>query len=82
MEYSDYDITSGFVLEQSKALEYLKWCAEQFYERAVDEDAEYISAIDDCISMAQQVKDWDWVLFMECQMSASNMTVKEMIEKR
>ena len=39
--------------------------------------------MEDAVEMAQEIvrRDWEWVKFVTSPMSASEMTIKEMIEK-
>lgn len=89
IDLSKYDITEGFVLPQGASLEYLKWVAEQVFEQAMQKGALGIDAesagktFEDLVVLAQTIvdKDWEWVKFYEQPMSASEIGVKEMIEK-
>ena len=80
------DITTGFVLNQRQALEYLKECAGEAWTQAMtgeidSEDASEIIA--DLLLMAREVEkdNWEWVRFYECPMSASGINIKEVVDK-
>lgn len=80
------DITTGFVLNQRQALEYLKECTGEAWAQAVEgeadiDDAKYI--MDDLATMAHRIyaEDWEWARFYECPMSASGINIKEVVDK-
>lgn len=77
------DLTVGFVLNQRQALEYLKECAMGFYEECIYSGEKCAEAIDDLASMAYEInsEDWEWVRFYECPMSASGISIKEVVDK-
>lgn len=89
MDYSKLDLNEGFVLSQYHAIKFLKWSATQEFEQAIEKGAYGIDSesagkfMEDAVAMAQEIldKDWEWVKFVTSPMSASEMTVKEMIEK-
>lgn len=86
IDFDKLDITEGFVLNNAKALDYLEYCAKNFYRQAVDIDGDNIGVIiDDIMSMAHAVRvewrEYEWVKFSECPMSASGIMIKPMIEK-
>lgn len=87
MDYSKLDLNEGFVLSQKQAIEFLRWSVAQEFEQTVQEnsvDCENAGAfVEDAVAMAQVIleKDWEWVKFVASPMSASEMTIKEMIEK-
>lgn len=77
------DITTGFVLNQRQALEYLKECAMGFYEESICSGEGCAEAVNDLAGMAYDIssEDWEWVRFYECPMSASGINVKEVVDK-
>ena len=87
MDYSKLDLNEGFVLSQYHAIKFLEWCVAQEFEQAVQENGiDTTNAgvfMKDAVEMAQVIleKDWEWVKFVASPMSASEMTIKEMIEK-
>lgn len=89
VDFSIYDIEEGFVLSQGASLRYLKYLVEQEFEQAIQKGAYGIDSesagafFEDAVAMAQLIldKDWEWVEFSECQMSASGIMIKQMIEK-
>lgn len=86
MDYSKLDLNEGFVLSQYHAVEFLRWSVVQEFEQAIQNgvDCENAGAfMEDAVAMAKEIidKDWEWVKFMTSPMSASEMTVKKMIEK-
>ena len=87
MDYSKLDLNEGFVLSQYRAIEFLKWSVAQEFEQAIQKngvDCENAGAfVEDAVAMAQEIldKDWGWVKFVTSPMSASEMTIKEMVEK-
>lgn len=86
MDYSELDLDEGFVLSQSRAVGFLRWCVAQEFEQAIQKnDIDCTSAgafVEDAVAMAQVVldKDWEWVKFETSPMSASGITIKEMKE--
>lgn len=89
MDYSKLDLNEGFVLSQYHAIEFLKWSVAQEFEQAMQKGAYGIDSesagrfFEDIVIMGQTIvdKDWEWVKFITSPMSASEMTIKEMIEK-
>lgn len=87
IDFSSYDIEEGFVLSQGASLRYLKYLVEQEFEQAIGAlgiDSESAGAFfEDVVAMAQTIldKDYDWVKFSECPMSASGIMIKQMVEK-
>ena len=87
MDYSKLDLNEGFVLSQYHAIKFLEWCVAQEFEQAIQKngvDCENAGTfVEDAVAMAQEIldKDWGWVKFVASPMSASEMTIKEMIEK-
>lgn len=86
-KYDDIDIETGAVLRYDDAIGYLKYCAEQLWERAVGEPT-LGEAVDtakaeweDLVCMAQVIRDedWEWVLISEHPMSASGIHIEKMI---
>ncbi len=90
MDYSKLDLNEGFVLSQYHAIKFLEWSVAQEFEQAMQKGAYGIDSesagkfMEDVVVMAQEIldKDWEWVKFDECPMSASEMTIKEMGEKK
>ena len=89
MDYSKLDLNEGFVLSQYHAIKFLEWCVAQEFEQAIQKGAYGIDSesagkfMEDVVVMGQTIvdKDWEWVKFVVSPMSASEMTVKEMVEK-
>lgn len=89
MDYSKLDLNEGFVLSQYYAIKFLEWCVAQEFERAIQKGAYGIDSesagkfFEDVVVMGQEIvdKDWEWVKFVASPMSASEMTVKEMVDK-
>ena len=87
MDYSKLDLNEGFVLSQYHAIKFLEWSVAQEFEQAIQKngvDCGNAGAfMEDAAEMAQEIldKDWEWVKFVATPMSASEMTIKEMIEK-
>ena len=89
MDYSKLDLNEGFVLSQYHAIKFLEWCVAQEFEQAMQKGAYGIDSesagkfMEDAVAMAQEIvdKDWEWVKFVATPMSASEMTIKEMVEK-
>lgn len=87
MDYSKLDLNEGFVLSQYHAIKFLEWSVAQEFEQAMQEngiDTTNAGAfMEDAVAMAQEIvrRDWEWVKFIATPMSASEMTVKEMVEK-
>lgn len=80
------DITTGFVLNQRQALEYLKECAGEAWTQGTTGEMDSENAweiIADLLVMAREVEkdNWEWVRFYECPMSASGINVKEVVDK-
>lgn len=80
------DLTVGFVLSQKQALEYLKACAGDVWAQAVKgetsvEDSRDI--MEDIAAMAHRIysENWEWILFQECQMSASGINIRKVVEE-
>ena len=87
MDYSKLDLNEGFVLSQYRAIEFLKWCVAQEFEQAIEkngiDNTNAGAFMEDAVEMAQAIvdKDWEWVKFVATPMSASEMTIKEMVDK-
>lgn len=89
MDYSKLDLNEGFVLSQYHAIKFLQWSVAQEFEQAMQKGAYGVDSesagkfMEDAVAMAQEIidKDWEWVKFITSPMSASEMTIKEMIEK-
>lgn len=88
MDYSKLDLDEGFVLSQSRAIEFLRWGAGQEFEQAIQKGACGIDCasasafFEDVVAMAQVIldKDWAWIKFEASPMSASGINIKEMKE--
>ena len=89
MDYSKLDLNEGFVLSQYHAIKFWQWSVAQEFEQAIQKGAYGIDSesagkfFEDIVVMGQTIvdKDWEWVKFVTSPMSASEMTIKEMIEK-
>lgn len=87
MDYSKLDLNEGFVLSQYHAIKFLEWSVAQEFEQAIQKngiDTTNAGAfMEDAVEMAQAItdKDWEWVKFVATPMSASEMTIKEMVDK-
>lgn len=89
MDYSKLDLNEGFVLSQYHAIKFLEWSVAQEFEQAIEKGAYGIDSesagkfMEDAVAMAQEIldKDWEWVKFVTSPMSASEMTIKEMVDK-
>ena len=87
MDYSKLDLNEGFVLPQYRAIEFLKWSVAQEFEQAIEKngiDCTNAGAfMEDAVEMAQAIisRDWEWVKFVTSPMSASEMTIREMVDK-
>ena len=89
MDYSKLDLNEGFVLSQYHAIKFLEWCVAQEFEQAMQKGAYSIDSesagkfMEDIVAMGQEIvdKDWEWVKFVVSPMSASEMTIKEMVDK-
>ena len=87
MDYSKLDLNEGFVLSQYHAIKFLEWSVAQEFEQAMQNngiDCTNAGAfMEDAVEMAQAIisRDWEWVKFVATPMSASEMTIKEMVDK-
>lgn len=87
MDYSKLDLNEGFVLSQYHAIKFLEWCVAQEFEQAMQKngiDTTNTGAfMEDAVAMAQEIirRDWEWVKFVASPMSASEMTIREMVDK-
>ena len=87
MDYSKLDLNEGFVLSQYHAIKFLEWSVAQEFEQAMQKNGIDITNagafMEDAVEMAQAIvdKDWEWVKFVATPMSASEMTIKEMVDK-
>ena len=87
MDYSKLDLNEGFVLSQKQAIEFLRWSVAQEFEQAMQnngiDNTNAGTFMEDAVAMAQVIleKDWEWVKFVASPMSASEMTIKKMVEK-
>lgn len=88
MDYSKLDLNEGFVLSQYHAIKFLEWCVAQEFEQAMQnngiDNTNAGAFMEDAVAMAQEIvrRDWEWVKFVTSPMSASEMTIKEMGEKK
>jgi hypothetical protein len=75
------DIERGAVLDREKAQLYLRDAAAQFYKEAADGGEDYAEAMQDCAAMAYKIdcEGWDWILFSQCDMSASGIVIKKAV---
>ena len=85
--FDDYDLEVGFVLDQTDALNYLDYVARQHTEQILigEEDHEGMTEImDDICTMKKDILEhnYEYVKFVECQMSASQIDIVPMIEER
>ena len=86
MKTEMYDLETGFVLGQKQALEYLKACAGDVWAQAVKGEASVEDSRDimeDIAAMAHRIysENWEWILFQECQMSASGINIRKVVEE-
>lgn len=87
MDYSKLDLNEGFVLSQYHAIKFLEWCVAQEFEQAMQKNGidttDAGAFMEDAVAMAQEIvrRDWEWVEFVASPMSASEMTIREMVEK-
>ena len=87
MDYSKLDLNEGFVLSQYHAIKFLEWCVAQEFEQTIQkngiDNTNAGAFMEDAVEMAQEIvsRDWEWVKFITSPMSASEMTIKEMVEK-
>ena len=86
MKTEIYDLETGFVLGQKQALAYIRECAGDVWAQAVKgeasaEDSKEI--MEDLAAMAHRIyaEDWEWILFQECQMSASGINIRKVVEE-
>lgn len=86
MNYEDLDLDVSVVLNQYNALGYLKWLAEEYLRQTFDDIYDYeinVEQLKDIFEMYKEIrdKDYHWVKFDSCPMSASNVMITEMAEK-
>ena len=87
MDYSKLDLNEGFVLSQYHAIKFLEWSVAQEFEQTIQkngiDNTNAGAFMEDAVEMAQEIvsRDWEWVKFITSPMSASEMTIKEMVEK-
>ena len=86
INYEDLDLDVSVVLNQYNALGYLRWVADEYLRQAFEDVHDYevsIEQLKDVIEMYKEIKDKDyhWVKFDSCPMSASNIMITEMVEK-
>ena len=83
---NDYDLTAGFVLRYQEAIKFLEDTAQQHTTMVMngEEDSEGMTEIlDDLYTMKQDIMkhDYEYIKFVECPMSASNINIIPMVEK-
>lgn len=86
INYEDLDLDASVVLNQYSALGYLRWVADEYLRQAFEDVHDYevsIEQLKDVFEMYKEIKDKDyhWVKFDSCPMSASNIMITEMVEK-
>lgn len=86
MNYEDLDLEVGGVLNQYSALGYLRWVADEYLRQAFEDVHDFeisIEQLRDVLDMYKEIKDKDyhWVKFDSCPMSASNIMITEMVAK-
>lgn len=86
INYEDLDLDTSVVLNQYNALGYLRWVADEYLRQAFEDVHDYevsIEQLKDVFEMYKEIKDKDyyWVKFDSCPMSASNIMITEMVEK-
>ena len=86
MNYEDLDLDASVVLNQYNALGYLKWAADEYLRQAFEDIYDYeiiVEQLKDIFEMYKEIKDKDyhWVKFDSCPMSASNIMIAEMVAK-
>lgn len=86
MNFEDLDLDVSVVLNQYNALGYLKWVADEYLRQAFEDIYDYeisIKQLEDIFEMYKEIKDKDyhWIKFDSCPMSASNIMITEMVEK-
>ena len=83
---NDYDLERGFVLRYDEAMKYLHDCAVAHVEQIIngEEDIAGIEQIiDDLYTMRLDIQThvYEYIKFVECPMSASNINIIPMVEK-
>lgn len=86
MNFEDLDLDVSVVLNQYNALGYLKWVADEYLRQAFEDIYDYeisVKQLEDIFEMYKEIKDKDyhWIKFDSCPMSASNIMITEMVEK-
>lgn len=82
----DLDLEQGFVLRDSEAIDYLTSVAVEHAKEVMagNEGSEGMTEIlDDLYTMKQDIMnhDYEYIKFVECPMSASNINIIPMVEK-
>lgn len=82
----EYDLERGFVLRDSEAIDYLTSVAVEHAKEVMagNEGSEGMTEIlDDLYTMKQDIMkhDYEYIKFVECPMSASNINIIPMVEK-
>lgn len=86
-EFEQLNIENSFTLDEVKALNYLDYVARTHVEQmlAGEEDYKGVEAlIEDVIEMKKEIikHDYEFVKFVECDMSASHICIVPMIEEQ
>lgn len=82
----NYDLTAGFVLNRKEALNYLDECATDYTTLVMNGELDSEGAtetLDDLRTMKLDIinHDYEYIKFVECPMSASNINIIPMVEK-
>lgn len=82
----DYDLEQGFVLRDSEAIDYLTSVAVEHAKEVMagNEGSEGMTEIlDDLYTMKHEIEigSAEYIKFVECPMSASNINITPMVEK-
>lgn len=82
----EHDLERGFVLNRQEALKYLDEVAHDHTTMVMkgEEDSEGMTEIlDDLVCMKKDIEkhDDEYIKFVECPMSASNINIIPMVEK-
>lgn len=82
----NHDLTAGFVLNRKEATKFLDEVAQEQTTMVMngESDSEGMTEIlDDLRTMKQDIvkHDYEYIKFVECPMSASNINIIPMVEK-
>ena len=82
----EYDLEQGFVLRDREAIDYLTSVAVEHAKEVMagNEGSEGMTEIlDDLYTMKQDIMnhDYEYIKFVECPMSASNINIIPMVER-